>query len=157
MDLGDVSVYSLCFPFRRFERENIVKLLLERGADPTITADDNEVLSPLKSAARRGNKEICRLLLQDSKVKERMNKGKIVTAFTFACMSGSREVCDLFLAHGADLESSTTTWSSLHVASYVGSEDVCGLLLERGNIIKCVLFNYISKDSSLDAETETTF
>lgn len=117
----------------RFERENIVKLLLERGADPTITADDNEVLSPLKSAARRGNKEICRLLLQDSRVKERINDGNIVTPLTFACMSGSREVCDLFLANGADLESSTTLWSSLHVASYVGSEDVCAFLLERAS------------------------
>ena len=110
--------------------------MLDRGADPTITAEDNEVLSPLKSAARGGNKEICRLLLQDCRVKEMINKGKMVTPFVFACMSGSREVCDLFLANGADLESSTTLWSSLHIASCVGSEDVCGLLLERGNITK---------------------
>ena len=71
----------------------------------------------------------------------------MVTAFTFGCMSGSREVCELFLANGADLELSTTIWSSLHIASYVGSEDVCGLLLERGKIITCILFNYMSKDS----------
>ena len=89
-------------------------------------------------------------------MKERINDGKIVTPLTFACMSGSREVCDLFLANGANLESSTTLWSCLHVASYVGSEDVCGLLLERGNIITFILFNCTSKDSSLDAETETT-
>ena len=96
-------------------------------------------------------------MLQDCRVKEMINKGKMVTPFIFACMSGSREVCDLFLANGADLESSTTLWSSLHVASYVGSEDVCAFLLERGNIITFILFHYTSKDSSLDAETETTF
>ncbi|XP_068755480.1 transient receptor potential cation channel subfamily A member 1-like isoform X1 [Montipora capricornis] len=116
----------------RFERENIAKLLLERGADPTIPSN-NEWMTPLHSAARRGNIEICGLLLQDSRVKAIVNIEETVNPFICACLSGSREVCDLFLKNGASLESSAYSYSALHIACFRGNEDVCELLLETAS------------------------
>ena len=119
----------------RFERTEIVKLLLEKGADPMIPS--NSLLTPLHSAARRGFLDICSLLLKDPRVEPTVGLGSGgVQPFHLACISGNRELCELFLRNGADITSnSRTKYTPLHVASFQGHEEVCHLLIETGNCV----------------------
>ena len=118
--------------FHRFERPEIVKRLLERGADPFIEGDNR--LTPLHSAARRGFTEICRLLLRDSRSKAAAENEKRASPFHLACLSGNLETCELFLAHGADVVmKSVTQHTPLHFAAWQGNENICEFLIETGN------------------------
>ena len=122
------------FNFFRFESTDIVKLLLERGVNPVIP--NNNMLTPLHSAARRGNTEICRLLMEDPRVKDIFEGEGFMKPIHFACMSGSREACELFLRHGDDISSkSGNSYTALHIACFFGHEEICELLIECGNII----------------------
>ena len=127
------SYFSYFYFFLRFENAEIVKLLLERGANPVIAS--NNKLSPLHTAARRGNMEICRLLLGYPGVKGLLEGEGFLNPLHFACLSKSRELCELFLRSGADVVSkSATGYPALHIACFVGSEEICELLIENGNI-----------------------
>ena len=118
--------------FYRFERAEIVKRLLEREADPFIESDNH--LTPLHSAARRGFTEICRILLRDPRLKSTAVKYKRASPFHLACLSGSRETCELLLANGADvLTKSSTHHTPLHFAAWQGKESICEFLIETGN------------------------
>ena len=129
----------------RFERTEIVQLLLERDADPTI-ANNNE-LTPLDSAARTGLVEVCTLLLKDSRVKYHLNH-KSITPFFMACINGSREICELFIRHGIEI---TANWvqrrtTPLHIAAFQGHKEVCELLIETGNILLDIYHDYIETE-----------
>ena len=126
----------------RFESAETVKLLLERGANPAIAS--NNKLTPLHSAARKGNIEICRLLLGDPRVKDIFEGEEVLNPLHFACMSKSREVCELFLTNGADaVLKSRAGYTALHVASFVGSEEICELLIESGKYILHIFILFI--------------
>ena len=129
--LADIFFARYCL-LLRFERTEIVKILLEKGADPMIPS--NSLLTPLHSAARKGFLDICGLLLKDSRVEPTVGLG--VQPFHLACMSGNRELCELFLRNGADVTSnSRSKYTPLHVASFQGHEEVCHLLIETGNCV----------------------
>ena len=117
--------------FYRSERAEIVKRLLDRGADPFIEGDNH--LTPLHSAARRGFTEICRLLLRDSRLKAAAVNGKRMSPFHLACLSGNQETCELFLANGADVMTSAKYHTPLHYAAWQGNENICQFLIETGN------------------------
>ena len=117
--------------FYRLERTEIVKRLLERGADPFIESDNH--LTPLHSAARRGFTEICRLLLRDPRLKLTAVKDRRASPFHMACLSGNLETCELFLANGSDMAmKSETHHTPLHFAAWQGNEKICDFLIETG-------------------------
>lgn len=92
-------------------------------------------LTPLDLAARRGFIELCNLLLKDSTVQaSSLDRGSIIPPFHFACLSGNREVCELFLKCGADITSKNISGGTpLHIAAWCGHEEICQLVLETGN------------------------
>ena len=104
-------------------------------------------MTPLHTAARRGLLEICRLLFNDSKVKHTFdNHNGGVPPFHFACMSGSREVCEMFIRNGAEISSRTTSRNTpLQFASFQGNEEVCKLLIETGNKYIYMHFVFIKR------------
>ena len=127
------SLYFLKYLiYLRFERTEVIKLLLERGADPLI---ENEVeMSALDSAVRTRDVEICILLLEKQRVKNYLSQGNLKPLF-IACHDGKREVCELFLTYGVDLTRPGFRGSTpLHTAAFQGHEDVCELFIETGNI-----------------------
>lgn len=139
---SQIISHMYAFISLRFESIEIVKLLLEKGANQVIAS--NNKLTPLHSAARRGNMEICRLLLGYPGVKDILEGEGFLNPLHFACLSKSRELCELFLRNGADVMSkSTTGYPALHLACFVGSEEICELLIENGNIFYTYLQHYL--------------
>ena len=126
-----IGLLNTYFYTCRFEKAEIVKVLLERGADP-LKAGENR-LTPLHSAARRGFTEICSLLLKDSRVKTNLVTCRDFSPFHLACLSGQIETCKLFLENGADIMvKSMTQHTLLHFAAWQGHEEICQLLIETG-------------------------
>ena len=86
----------------------IVKLLLERGADVNIT--NHYSCTVLVSASNEGNAEIVKLLLAhgaDVNIRNRSNR----TALMCAASSGHTEIVKLLLEHGADVNMKDS-WNS---------------------------------------------
>ncbi|KAN0139487.1 hypothetical protein V8E53_002988 [Lactarius tabidus] len=95
---GETPLYmvAICFPFS--EREDMVRRLLEHGADPNICNKSHT--TPLHKASSRGSLEVARLLLSyGAKVDEKDKKGK--TPFQLAASQGHKEMEKLLLEHGA--------------------------------------------------------
>ena len=122
-----------CFVYR-FNRPEVVKLLLERGANPLI-GNESSSISPLHEAARRGFTEICILLLNDSRIKATTKNYGNVSPLHMACLGVDRATCELILKHGADVTyiSRITKNTPLHFAAWNGDEYICKLLINTGN------------------------
>ena len=118
----------------RFNRSEVVKLLLERGANPLI-GNESSSISPLHEAARRGFTEICILLLNDSRIKATTINYGHISPLHMACFGGDRATCELILKHGADVTyiSKVTKNTPLHFAAWNGDEYNCKLLINAGN------------------------
>ncbi|MHC4371510.1 MAG: ankyrin repeat domain-containing protein [Planctomycetota bacterium] len=86
-----------------------VKLLISEGAD--VNVKNNEGLTPLHYAARKGHKEIIELYNR--------------TAAEFAMQSNHREIVQLLVSKGADI-------SPLHFALYMKDEAKARSLIEGG-------------------------
>ena len=84
----------------------IVKLLLDKGADPNAITKDN--CTALQTAAERGYREIVELLLdKGANLDDRMGNGK--TALHLAAENGRREIVELLLDRGANINNKTET------------------------------------------------
>jgi ankyrin repeat protein len=82
----------------------VVRLLLERGADPTIP-DKGAAMNPLIQASRKGNTELVRVLLADGRVIDTINhrtRHGDETALWHACLPGYDDIVALLLEKGAD-------------------------------------------------------
>ena len=112
----------------------MVRLLLERGADPLI-GNESYSVSPLHEAARRGFREICSHLLNDSRIKATTVNYGSFSPLHMACVGGDRATCELILNHGADITytSRITNNTPLHFAAWKGYQYNCELLIKAGN------------------------
>ena len=78
----------------------VVALLLERGADPSIR--DNHASTPLIQACTAGHVEVVRCLLRHGLSPVNAVAGRCWTALTIASRMGCTEVVKLLLQSGAD-------------------------------------------------------
>ena len=119
------------FSFCRHKSTEAVKVLQQRGADPTIP--DNENATPLLFAARQAYTEIAALLLNDPRTNVNYANSAKITPFLSACASGDKSLCELLLARGAELTAkSTNLTTALHCAAYGGHVEICELLISKG-------------------------
>lgn len=89
----------------------IVRLLLEYGAD--VNLKDYWGTNALKSACRQLNPEIVRLLLEHgADVNAQDSRGE--SALMYACNQGNPEIVRLLLDHGADVNLLTRKWYGLN-------------------------------------------
>ena len=109
---------------------------MQGGADPSIK--DKKGSTPLHFAARRGNDEIVKLLLEHPKVNvdDRDSSGK--TALHMACSEGQSRVCQLLLDKRADIKAVTAdNTTPLHTAVLNGHSQVATMILNQGKKNRC--------------------
>ena len=95
---GDTSLHGAIHGYFKRKVADIVRRLLEYGADPNIC--DNDVSTPLHQASYRGLLEVAQLLISyGAKVDEKDKRAK--TPFQLAASEGHGEITKLLLEHGA--------------------------------------------------------
>ena len=73
----------------------VVRLLLEGGADPSIANGDG--VTPLMAAAGNGHPEVLRLLLERGVVVDAVHPGSSSTAFHCACITNQAECVEALI------------------------------------------------------------
>jgi len=110
-------------------REDVVRLLLERGAD--ITKADKTSCTPLHFAAQSGNTEAIRLLLNRGADTETVEMD-FLTPLHIATAAGFVPAIRVLLDYGAQIDSqSSDGHSPLILAAAWGDEEVVPLLLNH--------------------------
>lgn len=117
-------------------RKDIVKLLLDKGADPHVIGWNDE--TALRDAVKNGHKEIIKLLVDtDSKFK----KHSMGSALVEAAQKGDKDSISLLLDKGADPNSKACSHDpsspplptmALIEATLKGYKDIVKLLLDKG-------------------------
>jgi ankyrin repeat protein len=108
----------------------VVKLLLEMGADVNIIDDDGR--TPLNCALKNRHVEVAKLLLDEgADVNIPNNSGW--TPLNYASEDGHVEVVKLLLEKGADVNiPNNSGWTPLNYASEDGHIEIVKMLLEKG-------------------------
>lgn len=112
--------------------EEIVKILLESGADPDSPKDPG-CFAPLHLAAAHDEVEIIRLLLLNG-ADENLQNASGTTPLHVAVQGGHVEVAKALVVAGADLHFcfEGVQGSSLHLAANMGNIEVMSMLIEHG-------------------------
>ena len=109
----------------------VVRLLIEKGAD--ATAEDDDKSTPLHYAAENGHLEVVRLLIEKGADATAANVYKSTPLHFGGAENGHLEVVRLLIEKGADAtaeEGDKTT--PLHYAAESGHLEVVRLLIEKG-------------------------
>jgi ankyrin repeat protein len=109
-----------------------VRFLLEQRADANAAEGDG--LSALHWAARRGEPEIAKLLLDSGATADAKTRNGAYTPLHEASKAGNAAVARVLLIAGADPAAGTTTGGAtpLHFAAISGSASAVNVLLEYG-------------------------
>ena len=127
----DVFPFHFSFFSLRYFCTETVKLLLQRGANPSVPNEEKN--TPLHFAARQGCIYISSVLLEDPRADINCPNAANITPFHLACKNGDRSLCEMFLNRGADIMAkSSSSMTSLHFAASYGNVEVCELLLSKG-------------------------
>lgn len=126
----------------RFKCVETLELLIERGANPSLTSSNGS--TALHLAARRGNDQIAELLLRHPKVDVNAKDLASMTPLHLACVSGNVAISKMLLGRGADIRAkSNELMTPLHTSVYHGNTEVTALILQsvthaRGNMKELV-------------------
>ncbi|XP_064642826.1 ankyrin-3-like isoform X2 [Lineus longissimus] len=126
----EIQAASPLFKASQNGQENVVTLLLDRGAD--IETKTNRGSTPLYLASQNGHENVVTLLLdRGADIETKENLG--FTPLLIASQNGHENVVTLLLDRGADIETKTNRgFTPLSIASLNGHENVVTLLLDRG-------------------------
>ena len=123
---GFTALGLSCF----FNQKEIVKFLLQNGADPNIASNNDFKVTPLHSGAAISQIEIVNILLENgANVNAQQSNG--VTALHSAAHNGATEIVKLLLQNGADKNAEMEGGKSvLDFAKEGGFVEIISLLKE---------------------------
>ncbi|OBT63835.1 hypothetical protein VE03_06602 [Pseudogymnoascus sp. 23342-1-I1] len=114
----------------RLGRENVVKLLLARGAPVDGISDEN---TPLGSAAVEGHLGVCRILIEAGADMNATYGPLSTTPVGFAAKFGYEDIAELLLSRGAKVDiNDSDGHPPIYVAVVTEHVKVCQLLLAFG-------------------------
>ena len=117
--------------FFRFNCVATAKLLIERGANPSLVSTNGS--TALHFAAHRGNDQVAELLVHHAKIDVDSKDSAYMTPLHLACVSGNAAISRMLLGQGADIRAkSTELMTPLHTAVYNGNSDVAAMILRAG-------------------------
>lgn len=106
-----------------------VKLLVEHGANVN---DNNGYFTPLMAACREGHVVVARYLLEETDADVRDEECEDWTALHYAVYSGSTELVELVLSHGAEINGWTPDGTEFALACREGDVPMAKCLLAHG-------------------------
>ncbi|ORX40351.1 ankyrin [Piromyces finnis] len=111
--------------------ENIVKYLIDRGAN--VNATDMNNWTPLHYACEKGYENIVKYLIDKGADINIQNKDRC-TPLHFACDRGNEEIVKYLIENEKiDVNSQDDNgWTPLHHACYQGNEEIVKYLIEKG-------------------------
>ena len=110
---------------------DVVRMLLEHGADPNCPLKTGFGSTPLIGASEKGNLEVARLLLDKGATVD-LARLSGATPCYIAAQNGHKEVLNLLLAMGADVNGATPLGTPLYGACLKGHAAVISTLLAKG-------------------------
>lgn len=115
-----------------FGHKDLVKQLLDKGADPNIPANNQFRVTPLHSACAISNIEIARLLIENgADIHARQMHG--VTPLHSAAHNGQTKLAKLLIERGAEINAKMDTGESpVSLAEEKGFDETVLLLREYG-------------------------
>ena len=133
LDVNARGVYKESTPLHQASDKGhveVVRVLLEHGADVTAQNEDN--LTPLHRASRSGREEIVRVLLEHGADGAARDK-KRMTPLHWASARGHVEVAHILLERSGDAGARDKDgWTPLHYAAFEGRVDIARILLKHG-------------------------
>ena len=83
--------------------------------------------------SERLTKKIADILLSDERIKVNYANLAKITPLLAACAGGSKPVCEMLLAHNADITTkSSNLTTAIHYAAFSGHAEICELLITTG-------------------------
>ncbi|XP_019860059.1 PREDICTED: transient receptor potential cation channel subfamily A member 1 homolog isoform X2 [Amphimedon queenslandica] len=126
--LKDTPLNIACFK----GHTEIVKLLLEHGADFNVTNNKGQGRTPLGIACVQGHTEVVKLLLKHKADFNDVTDDNGNTPLSNACKPGHMEIVELLLEHGANSNvTNNKGYTPLSIACYKGHTEIVKLLLEQ--------------------------
>jgi|GEM_PF-5641522 len=153
IDLNDTSKSLDNFPpylifASRFSNAEIVKFLLENGAD--INATDDKTSNALVNAIYENKIEVARVLLENG-IDINYQDSDGFTPLMYACQNNNLETIKFLLENGADVSKANPEgFNPLMIAASNGYYDLFKLLLENGADYKITYNPKISDINILD-------
>lgn len=110
----------------------IVRLLLDKGADPNIASNNPYKVTPLHSACAISNYDIAELLLtHGANVNAKQMQG--VTPLHSAAHHGQTKLSRLLITHGADVNANMDNGNTpLFMANEKGFQETAALIVQSG-------------------------
>ena len=137
----NISNLLFCF-FFRFNCVETAKLLIQRGANPSLLSTNGS--TALHFAAHRGNDQVAEVLVHHGKIDVDPKDSVHMTPLHLACVSGNAAISRMLLDQGADIRAkSTELMTPLHTAVYNGNSEVAAMILQAGGwlVQKAILAN----------------
>lgn len=137
-DINIKNIYDAS-PLFWAKRAEVMKYLLDHGADPNIAAnEEEECVTPIFIAIQNNNLEAVKLLLSYG-ASVNVKNLNLETPLHQACTNINSstnnypEIVEILFKHGADIEAKTSgDYTPLHCASSHGALDIVKILLQHG-------------------------
>jgi ankyrin repeat protein len=135
LSMEDCNGETLLYLAVKFGNEQIVRVLLEEGAQTDAISSVHNKQSPLHLAVKSNSRDVVDLLLKRGASPDIMDRYRN-TPLHLAADTGSSPIADLLLKHGADVNFFDNFGRTpLHFAATKGHTSVLELLLDRNAVI----------------------